>query len=87
MHASAGVVFGVVAQVQKRVQRCVRDQPYIASAPAVAARRSAARDKLLAAKGRDAVTAMASLNPNFDPINKHSDSLSDLRFQIPNSKP
>src|SRR5438105_14865664 len=83
-------MFGVVAQVQKRVQRIVGNQPNIAAAPAVTPRWSAAGHKLFAPKGRDAVTAMACLNPNLDPIDKHSSclgpQLSDSTSQIPNLK-
>src|SRR2546423_5130382 len=47
-----GSVLGVVAQMQQRVQRRVGDEPDVAAAPTVAARRPAARHKLLTTKRR-----------------------------------
>jgi hypothetical protein len=63
-------VLWVVAQVQKRVQGRVGDEPHVAAAPAVAARRPAARHELLAAKRRHAVAAVPPAHPYPRPVDK-----------------
>src|SRR5205823_1174556 len=70
--AALRVVLRVVAQVQERVERIVCDQPHVAAAPALAARRSAARHEFLAPKGRHAVAAVPAPHTYSDAIKKHS---------------
>ena len=71
MPAALGDVFRVIAQVQQRVERSIRDHPNIAAASAIAAGRTTARHKLLPTKSRYAVSAVAALNTNLCAINKH----------------
>ena len=71
VQAAAGDVLGVVAQVQERVHRLVGDDPDIATAPAIAPRRAAARHKLFPAKGSHTVTAVAAADANLGAINEH----------------
>ncbi len=71
VQAAAGNVLGVVTQVQERVHRLVGDNPDVATAPAVAPRRTAARDKFFAAKSSHAVTAVATADANLGAINEH----------------
>jgi len=65
VHTAAGHVQGVIAQVQKGIQRAIGDNPDVATATAIATRRPTPRDEFLAPKGGHAVAAMASLDPNF----------------------
>jgi hypothetical protein len=64
-------MFGIEPQVQKRVQALIRFHPNIASFAAVSARWSAARDELLAAKGRNAVSAVTGFYPDLYSVYKH----------------
>src|ERR1041385_7444965 len=57
--------------MQQRVHRLISDDPDIPATTAVAARRTAARNKLFAAKGSHAVTAVAASNLNFRSIDEH----------------
>jgi hypothetical protein len=72
MPATIGNMLRVVAQMKQGVKRRVRNDPNISAAPAVAARRTTARHKLLSTKGRYAIAPMAASYMNLDPINKHS---------------
>jgi hypothetical protein len=77
--------------MQERVQRRVRYDPHVTAAPSVTARRSAARDKLLAPESSHAVAAVAAFYPNLYAINEHpyavtvikeSDDTLNLKFEI-----
>jgi hypothetical protein len=71
MHAAAGDMQRVKAQVQKRVQRAIGDHQDVTAATAITTRRSASGDEFLAPKRSDAVAAMTALDPNFYSINEH----------------
>jgi hypothetical protein len=75
MAAAFRMMLRVVSQVQKRVQAFIGLEPNVAAFAAVAAGRSAARDELLTAKGRNAVSAVAGLNSDLYAIDKHRDYL------------
>jgi hypothetical protein len=66
-----GFVNRVITQMQQRIQAFGCFNPHIAAAPAVAARRSAARDKFFAPKSRYAVSAVSGFDSDFRSINKH----------------
>src|SRR5690349_16256092 len=55
MRTAPGRVLGVITQMQERVQRFVSLEKHVATAAAVAARRTAARHKLFATKSGDTV--------------------------------
>jgi hypothetical protein len=61
--------------VQQRVHGLVGDNPDVAPPAAVASGRTAAGHEFLATKGRYAISAVATVNANLCPINKH-----DLRL-------
>ena len=71
MPAARSQVLGVVAQMQERVQRRIRDYPNIATASAIAARWTTTRYEFFPPKSRDAITASAALYSNLRAINKH----------------
>ena len=66
------LVFGIEAEMHQRVVALAGLQDDVAAVAAVAARRSAARHKLLAAKGHAAIPAVARLHPNFCLVDEHS---------------
>src|SRR5262245_60075009 len=70
MSAALGFVFGVVAELQKRILVGRSHQDHIAAAAAIAAARPAPRDELLAAERKAAVTAIAGLHQNSGFIEK-----------------
>src|SRR5260370_17129700 len=74
MQTATGDVQRVVTQMQQRIQRRISQDPDVTTAASIAARGSAARNKLLAAKCSHAVTTVASLYPNFYAIHKHTDN-------------
>src|ERR1051325_9602619 len=57
--------------MQQRVHGLICDDPDITATTAVAARWTTARNKLFAAKGSHAVTAVAPSNLNFRSIDEH----------------
>jgi len=71
MQAARGYVQRVITQVQQGVLGRVGYQPHVSAPASIPAGRSATRNELLAAKGGHAVSAVASLNPNFCPIDEH----------------
>src|SRR5215213_257576 len=75
--ASFCLVFGVVPKVKQGVQTLVRFQKDIATDAAVPARRTAAWDELLAAKGGNTVSAVAGFDVYLYAINKHGSILSN----------
>ena len=60
-----GFVFGIVTQMKQSIYTFVRFEPDITADSAVAARRSAARNKFFAAKSRYAVSAVARFDSIF----------------------
>ena len=60
----------VVAQVQQRVQRSIRDENHIAAAPTISARWTTAGHKLLAPESCNTVTSVSPLHMNLGAINK-----------------
>ena len=79
MTPARGRVFRIEAKVEERIERLGGFEPDVAAAPAVAARRAAARDEFFTAKGRHAVPAVSTPNTNLDPINKQF-AILDWRF-------
>src|SRR5208282_4097328 len=69
--AAVGFEFAIVAVTQERVVVGIRFEVNAAAMAAVAARRSAARDVLLPAKGDATVAAVAGLNRYFRFVSKH----------------
>src|SRR5258708_7240506 len=76
VQTAAGDVQRVVTKVQQRIQRRVTDEPNVATAASVTARRSTARDKLFAPESSHAVAAVASLDPNLYAIDEHTEKVS-----------
>src|SRR4030095_1723024 len=68
---ATGYVLRVIAQMQQRIDRFVRDQPNISAATAIAARWTTTRHELLSPKGRYAVATIPTLDSNLGAINKH----------------
>jgi hypothetical protein len=62
--AAPGAELRIESKLQQRIELVGGFHIDRAAAPAVAPRRAAARDKLLAAEGRDAVTSIAASNNN-----------------------
>jgi len=81
MTAARRQVFGVVAQMEQRVERRIRDYPNIAAAPAITARWTTTRHKLLPPKSSYAISPVATSNMNLDAINKHL-KLKDARRKV-----
>jgi hypothetical protein len=75
MAAAFGPVFRIISKVQKCVEAFVRLKPDIAAFSAVAARGPAARNELLTAKRRNAVSPVAGLYKDLYAIDKHRDYL------------
>jgi hypothetical protein len=71
MPPALGGVLGIKTEVQQGVVMFARDKHHIAAAAAIAAARSAARDKLLAPERKTAVAAVARLHADSYFINKH----------------
>ena len=71
MAASLGFVLGIEAEVQQCVLVGAGDQENISAAAAIAAAGTAARDKLLAAKGHAAITTVACFYEDPDFVDKH----------------
>src|SRR5690349_15282596 len=71
VQTTRGNVTRVIAQVQQRVQRTVRDDKNVADATAVAARWTTARHKLLTPESSNPVTSVTTLDVNLGPINEH----------------
>jgi hypothetical protein len=57
--------------MKQRVERIVRDDPYIASASAISSGWTTARNEFLSAKCRYTVASFATLYSNLRAINKH----------------
>ena len=64
--AALGLVFGIETEMEQRVVVLARDHHHVTAAPAVAAARTAARDKLLAPERKTAVAAVAGFDGNDD---------------------
>jgi hypothetical protein len=71
MQTAPGNVSRVITKMQKRIQRTVRYNEYVATSAAIATRRPASRNKLFTSKGGHSVTTISPLNVNLCPINKH----------------
>jgi hypothetical protein len=71
METATGNVSRVITKVQKRIQRTVSYNKYVATSAAIATRRAASRNKLFTSKGSHSVTAISPLNVNLCPIDKH----------------
>jgi hypothetical protein len=71
MPPAPGSVFGIVTQMQKCVITLVRFEPDIAPAPAITARRPAARDKFFPPKSRHSISAVTGFDSDFYLVNKH----------------
>ena len=73
--------------MQQGIHRLISDDPDITAATAVAARRTATRNKLLASKSSHAITAVAASNLNFGTIDEHfftsEQPISYRRFSTP----
>ncbi len=65
------LVFGIEAEMHQRVMPLAGFHDHVSALAAVAARRSAARNIFLAAKGHAAIAAVAGLDPNFCLIDEH----------------
>jgi hypothetical protein len=73
VQTASGNVQRVVTQMEQRIQRRITNQPNVAAATSVTARRSAPGNELLAPKGSHAVAAVASFYPNLDAIDEHAE--------------
>ena len=71
MPAAFGLMLGVVAKVQQRVESLGRLHPDAAADTAVAARRTASRNEFFAAKCRHAIATVAGFYPYFYAVQKH----------------
>src|SRR5436190_19312268 len=71
MAAAFCLVLGIISKVEQGVQAFVRLDPDIAADTAVASRGAAAWNEFLAAKRRNAVSAVAGLHLYLGPINEH----------------
>ena len=69
-------VFRIEAEVHQRVVALAGFHDHVATLAAVAARRPAARDKLLPPERHAAIAAVACLHPNFGFINEHGKNYS-----------
>ena len=69
--SALGFVFGIEAEMHQRVMPLAGFHDHVSAFAAVAARRPAARNKFLPAKGHAAIAAVARLHPNFCLIDKH----------------
>lgn len=79
MTAAFGLVFGVVAKVQQRIQTLVSLNKNAASDAAVAAGRAAARYKFFTPKGGHAVSAIAGFNVDLYTVKEHFLLLDSIR--------
>src|SRR5258708_36116424 len=71
MTAAFGLVLGVVAKVQERIESLGRLHPDAAANTAVTARRPAARNEFFPPKGGHAVAAIARLYPDLYSVEEH----------------
>jgi hypothetical protein len=69
--AAFSFVLRVVTQVEQCIQSLIGFEPNVTAAPAVAARRPAARHKFFTPKSRDAIAAVTGLDLYFCTIDKH----------------
>ena len=69
--SALGFVFGIKAEMNKRVVLLARFHDHVAASTTIATRRTAARDEFLAPEGHAAVAAATRSYPNFGLINKH----------------
>ena len=79
--AAVGFEFAIVAVTQKSVVVGIRFKVNAAAMAAVAARRSAARDVLLPAKGYAAIAAVAGLDRYFCFVSKHENHTPNRQAQ------
>ena len=66
-----GLVFGVEAEMNQRIVALAGLHDDVATASAIAAPRTSARNEFLAAEGDNAVAAVSGLHANFGFIDKH----------------
>src|SRR5580698_8444320 len=71
MPAALSLVFRVEPKVHQRIMAQRRRHKNVAAMPAIAARRPAARDELLAPEGHAAIAAITGLYADSCFINKH----------------
>src|SRR5579863_7440337 len=76
--ASLGLVLGVKAEMHERVVPLAGFHDDVAAFTAVTARRTAAGDELLPAKGHAAVAAVSGFHANFGFIDKHGNGRGSL---------
>jgi hypothetical protein len=69
--AALGFMFGIEAEVKKRIVVLAGDQRHIAAAAAVAAAGSAAGNEFLTPERKAAVTAVAGFNVDYNFVYKH----------------
>src|SRR6185437_1122180 len=69
--ATLGLVLRIVAKMEQRVVVRIRNQHYVAAAPAVAAAGTAARNEFLPPKSQAAVSSVAGLHGNDYFVYKH----------------
>src|SRR5215204_618896 len=69
--SAARGVFRVVSKMEQRIKALVRFHPHAAANAAVTAARAAARHEFFAPKGRDADSAVASLDLDFYAVDEH----------------
>jgi hypothetical protein len=66
-----GDVFGIVAQMEKRIERTVGFEPNIPPTTAVASRWTTARHILFAAESGHAIASATATNPDFRSVYEH----------------
>ena len=71
MQTTVGNVARVVAQMQQRVQRSIRDEKHIATTTTISTGWTTTRHKLLAPESRNTVTSVSPLHMNLGAIDKH----------------
>ncbi len=69
--STLGFVFGIEAEMHERIVALARLHHHVATMTAIAARRTAARHKLLPPEGHAAVAAIACFDSNFCFVNEH----------------
>src|SRR6185295_1673814 len=71
MQAALCRVLRVITKMQQRVERCVRQNDYVAAASTIAARWTTTRDKLFSPESCNTVTSVSPLYVNLGAINEH----------------
>jgi len=71
MQPSLGYVPRVVTHVEKRIERSIGYENYIATTSTVTSRWTTSRDKLLTPESSNPVTSVTALDVNLGSINEH----------------